>query len=129
MIGALLFCIALAWLGPRLGIPTGGAGSGQTELGAAKVEEVYSKLGGEPGKAPVVMFTASWCPVCTGLEKELERQGIPYLAVDVEKNPLGARYFLAIAGSGSGVPVTLAGSKVILGFQPDRIREALNLPS
>lgn len=131
MVAALLFCIVLAWLGPRL---TGGLsgpaedGNGQTEIGAAKVEEVYSKLGGEAGKAPVVMFSTSWCPVCTGLQKELKRQGIPFLVVDVEKDELAARYFIALVGASSGVPVTLAGSKVILGFQPDRIRTALGLP-
>lgn len=120
----LIGCIALAWFAPRNANTPGGV-----EIGPEKVRGAYALLGGEAGKPPVVMFVTDWCPVCKALERELAQQGISFVRANVEKDAQAAQLYSALLGGSSpGVPVTLAGKKLILGFQPGAVRAELGLP-
>ena len=79
-------------------------------------QQMFETLGGLAGSKPVTMFVTSWCPVCRGLEQELEALGINYITVDVEKNRDAAMYYAKILqGKTNAVPVTIVGPDVVLG--------------
>ena len=71
----------------------------------------------------VEVFVTSWCPYCNQLESFLKKENIPYTRYDVERDAKGAEIFEKIGGA--GVPVARVGNKVIHGYDPERILEAL----
>ncbi len=80
-----------------------------------------------PSEAPakkVEIFVTSWCGYCKRLETFLKENNIEYKRYDVEKDPKGAAIFAQIGGE--GVPVSRVGNKVVQGFDPDAILEALH---
>ena len=89
---------------------------------------MFHALGGEPGTPPVTVFLTGWCPYCRALEDDLKRAGVKYAHADIEKNDAAGRYFAEIARElGPGIPVTVVGEKVIQGYAPERIFEALGM--
>src|SRR3989442_5180272 len=40
--------------------------------------------------APVVVYGTSWCAATQIIRRHLERLGVPYRYVDIERNPAGA---------------------------------------
>ena len=84
-----------------------------------------------PGPAPydpaahgeIVLLTTPGCVHCARAERYLARHGFPYREQDVGDRAGGA----LLAGSGAvGVPVLLVGDETVQGFDPLRIRAALN---
>lgn len=71
----------------------------------------------------VVMYTTSWCPYCTKARKFLRAAEVPFTEYDVEKSPQAYAEYERI--SGRGVPVLKIGTQVIQGFDPARIRQAI----
>jgi len=78
------------------------------------------------GRAPsprIRVYKAAGCGRCRQLERWLEQQRLPYLALDVERNRRAAREFQRYGGR--GVPLVVVGEEVIQGFHPQRILRRL----
>jgi len=62
----------------------------------------------------VVIYTATWCGVCTKAKQYFRDRNIPYIAYDVEKSPTGQVDFKSLRGK--SVPILIVGSKRMNGF-------------
>lgn len=87
-----------------------------------------SSVGGSTGSAAgqsVVVYITSTCPVCIRAVRFMEKQGIPFVAKDINKEPAAARELAKkAAASGmriTGVPVFDVGGKLVKGFDPRQL--------
>jgi len=62
----------------------------------------------------VVMYSASWCGICTKAKRYFEAHGIPYKEYDVERSEKGRADYQRL--NASGVPVILVGKSRMDGF-------------
>ena len=78
-----------------------------------------------PGQAPVrpaqkglqrefVVYGTTTCPYCKGLRADLDRRGISYRFIDVDRNAEGRAKMKAMGAD--GVPFTTAGGKTYSGY-------------
>ena len=75
---------------------------------------------------PVTMFVTSWCPVCTALEKTFKNSNISYAKADVESNrDAMLHYQKLVRGRTAGVPATLVGDELFMGFDTANIVKAI----
>ena len=65
-------------------------------------------------RAPVRIFTASWCGYCRKAKAQLAARSVPFQEIDVEGSESGRREFSELGGR--GVPVILVGSQRMDGF-------------
>ncbi|WP_374013393.1 glutaredoxin family protein [Pseudoxanthomonas koreensis] len=65
------------------------------------------------GDKDIVMLVADWCGYCRKQQGDFERAGVRYRALDVDTDA-GDRAMRAIGAS--GVPVTVAGQAVVIGY-------------
>ena len=75
-------------------------------------------------KKDVEIFVTSWCPYCKKLEKFLDEKSITYKKYDVEQDPTARSKYNQLKTS-EGVPVIKIGSKVLQGFDPAQVLDAL----
>ena len=75
-------------------------------------------------EADVVLYATSWCPYCKKARGFLKAANIPYTEYDIEKSPEAYKEYQRL--SGRGVPVLRIGDTVIQGYDPIRIRSAIN---
>lgn len=54
----------------------------------------------------LTIYSTVWCGYCTRLKRQLEREGVPFLAVDIEDDP-DAAAFVKRANDGSQTVPTL----------------------
>jgi mycoredoxin len=52
----------------------------------------------------LTMYSTSWCGYCHRLKSQLDREGIAYDAVDIEKDPASAEYVMSVNGGNQTVP-------------------------
>ena len=52
----------------------------------------------------LTMYSTSWCGYCYRLKSQLEREGIAYEVVDIERDPAAAEYVMGINGGNQTVP-------------------------
>ncbi|RCK70955.1 MULTISPECIES: mycoredoxin [Desertihabitans] len=52
----------------------------------------------------ITMYTTSWCGFCARLKTQLDRQGIGYDEVDIERTPAAADTVTEINGGNRTVP-------------------------
>jgi mycoredoxin len=52
----------------------------------------------------LTMYSTSWCGYCHRLKSQLDREGISYDVVDIERNPAAARYVMSVNGGNQTVP-------------------------
>jgi glutaredoxin len=69
------------------------------------------------------MYSTTWCGYCAKTRTYLRRNGIPFEDRDVELTDSGNKEYNALGGG--GVPILLVHDKVIRGYKPDAIDEAL----
>lgn len=62
----------------------------------------------------VVMYSASWCPVCKQAKRYFRDQRIDYTEYDIETSARGKRDFETLGGG--GVPIILVGRQRLNGF-------------
>lgn len=62
----------------------------------------------------VIMYSASWCGVCTTAKNYFKQKDIPYKEYDVETSAKGRKDFKRLRGK--GVPIILIGKKRMDGF-------------
>jgi len=72
----------------------------------------------------VELFVTSWCGYCKMLEDILDKKGIPYTTYDVEMDEDAAKIYHDLKGR--GVPLVRVGSKVVYGYDPDRVLSYVN---
>lgn len=50
------------------------------------------------------MYSTSWCGYCHRLKSQLDREGISYDIVDIERDPTAARFVMSVNGGNQTVP-------------------------
>lgn len=75
--------------------------------------------------AKVTVYTASWCPWCHKVMDFLKDNGVEFEAKDVENREYAQE---AMEKSGqAGIPVTLVGEEVVVGFDVAKLKQLLKL--
>lgn len=74
-------------------------------------------------KAPVVLFTASWCGYCKKARQYFIANQIPFKEVDIERSIVGYQEYKKLGGR--GVPLFKIGDHVIQGYDRTTINSAL----
>jgi alkyl hydroperoxide reductase subunit F len=78
--------------------------------------------------AGVKVYTTENCPYCRMVQAFLRKQGVEYEIVDVGKDREAAREMIQISGQ-RGVPVTVSGNEMVVGFDAKRLREIFGTPA
>jgi len=52
----------------------------------------------------LTMYSTSWCGYCHRLKSQLDRAGIAYDVVDIEREPAAAEYVMSVNGGNQTVP-------------------------
>ncbi|MCC6751335.1 MAG: hypothetical protein IT371_27020 [Deltaproteobacteria bacterium] len=100
-----------------------GTAAGGTAGGAAA---------GAQAKPKAVIFTTAWCPSCKSAKAYFAQRGIPFLELDVEKNPEAAQQYAAIQQRyrlrQGVVPLIVINGRVFQGFSAQQVEAALAQP-
>ncbi len=88
------------------------------ELKDERIERLQSD------ETDVEVFTTPTCPYCTKLKNWLDEQGIDYTEHNVAEDREQAMRMIQRTGQ-RGVPQTFVGDTTIVGFDPNRIQQAL----
>lgn len=72
----------------------------------------------------IKVYSVEWCGPCQKVKKYLDSKSIPYEVVTVADAKEDRDIVLEVSGQRS-VPVTVIGEEVILGFDKQKIDEAL----
>ena len=57
-----------------------------------------------PEAGTVTMFSTSWCGYCRRLKSQLDREGIAFTEVDIERDPQSARFVEQVNRGNQTVP-------------------------
>jgi mycoredoxin len=52
----------------------------------------------------LTMYSTSWCGYCHRLKSQLDREGIAYQVVDIERDDSAAEYVMSVNGGNQTVP-------------------------
>lgn len=52
----------------------------------------------------LTMYSTSWCGYCYRLKSQLDREGIAYDVVDIERDPAAAEFVMSVNGGNQTVP-------------------------
>jgi mycoredoxin len=52
----------------------------------------------------LTMYSTSWCGYCHRLKSQLDREGIAYEVVDIERDDTAAEYVMSVNGGNQTVP-------------------------
>jgi len=52
----------------------------------------------------LTMYSTTWCGYCYRLRTQLDREGIDYTVVDIERDPEAADYVMSVNGGNQTVP-------------------------
>jgi mycoredoxin len=55
----------------------------------------------------LTMYTTTWCGFCKRLKKQLAREGIEMVEIDIEEDPAAAEFVMAVNGGNATVPVVV----------------------
>jgi mycoredoxin len=55
----------------------------------------------------MTMYTTSWCGFCRRLKSQLDREGIGYVEVDIERDPSAAAIVTKVNGGDRTVPTVV----------------------
>lgn len=74
----------------------------------------------------VTVYRTSWCAFCHTEMQWLDRLGIPYVAKDIEADPVAHEELMKkINGDFRGVPVTDVAGDIILGFDRPKLQASI----
>ena len=54
--------------------------------------------------ATLTMYSTTWCGYCRRLKTLLDREGIAYVEVDIERDPSAADFVMSVNGGNQTVP-------------------------
>jgi glutaredoxin len=88
----------------------------------------YSKANDIKSKKPVkqktvMMYSTSWCGVCTNARNYMRSNNIRFTELDIEKNNTAQAEYKKLGGK--GVPLILVGSQKMSGFSSSRLESML----
>jgi len=72
----------------------------------------------------VDLFLTDWCPYCVKMERFLKKKGIPYNRYNIERSSRAKSEYNKIGGG--GIPVVRVGDRIIRGYDPDAVVDALD---
>ncbi|MFB6159207.1 MAG: glutaredoxin family protein [Candidatus Nanohalobium sp.] len=72
----------------------------------------------------IEVFTTPTCPYCAKVKQWLEENNYEYTEINVAEDQEEARRMIMRTGQ-RGVPQTFVGDQEIIGFQPGKIKEAI----
>jgi mycoredoxin len=52
----------------------------------------------------LTMYSTTWCGYCHRLKSQMDREGIAYAVIDIERNPDAAEYVESVNGGNQTVP-------------------------
>ncbi|WP_225846256.1 mycoredoxin [Streptomyces sp. HPF1205] len=55
----------------------------------------------------VTMYSTTWCGYCRRLKSQLDREGIAYTEIDIERDPASAKFVEQANGGNQTVPTVL----------------------
>ena len=88
------------------------------------IDETLARSTGLPvKKGKVVVYSTTWCGVCTKAKKWLRANKVSFREYDVEKSPKGQRDYKRLKGR--GVPIIMVGRQRMNGFSSSRMTEML----
>jgi len=73
----------------------------------------------------VKIYTTAACHYCRQAKEYLTEKGVEFEAVDVSSDPQALQEMKKVSGGARSVPVISIGEKVIIGFEPELLDEAL----
>jgi glutaredoxin len=118
--------------GPTLataGSSSAGANANPSATATGPIADNGNGTGLDQGRPTVIIYGAEWCGPCHQAASYLKRKGIPFVEKDIEKDPQAAREMqskLKSAGIRTGsIPVIDVRGKVMVGFNPNSVDEAL----
>jgi glutaredoxin len=101
----------------------------RTEVARRQREEAFARQAAGPARAPVVLYSTTWCTYCKQARAYLEKRNIAYEEKDIEADP-DALAELTHKAQGTriklgSVPVLDVKGTLIQGFNPRQIDELL----
>jgi mycoredoxin len=57
--------------------------------------------------APIIVYSTRWCGHCQRLTRQLQREGIAYLQVDIEEQPAAAEVVTRVNNGAQTVPTVV----------------------
>ncbi|WLD69095.1 MULTISPECIES: glutaredoxin family protein [Pseudomonas] len=92
-----------------------------------KVERLFnpSQVVSEQTRASahVVLYATQWCGYCKQIRRFLDQKGIPYQALDIEKDAQARLAYEALGGG--GIPFVAVNGTLIREYSPEKIMAAL----
>ena len=76
-----------------------------------------------PSWHKVKLYMTSWCPYCQRMIQYFEDNNIDYVAYDIEKDKKAGNEFRNYGGT--GIPLVVVGKTVISGYDPEKVKAAL----
>lgn len=64
----------------------------------------------------IEIFCKAGCPYCAALKLALDRDGVPYVEHDVQRDPEARQRMLQLNGNRRNVPTMVKGSEVTVGY-------------
>jgi len=55
----------------------------------------------------LTIYSTPWCGYCHRLMKQLDRAGVAYTSVDIERDPSAADYVMSVNGGNQTVPTVV----------------------
>ncbi|MBA3618055.1 MAG: mycoredoxin [Acidothermales bacterium] len=55
----------------------------------------------------LTIYSTPWCGYCHRLMKQLDREGVEYTSVDIERDPASAEFVTAVNGGNQTVPTVV----------------------
>ncbi|KAF1032595.1 MAG: hypothetical protein GAK37_00405 [Pseudomonas sp.] len=92
-----------------------------------KIERVFNpaQVASEQTRANarVVLYATEWCGYCKQIRRFLDQKGIPYQALDIEKDADALKAYQALGGG--GIPFVDVNGTLIRDYNPQAIMAAL----
>lgn len=60
-----------------------------------------------PAAGTITMYSTTWCGYCRRLKAQLNREGIPFTEVDIERAPAAAEFVMSVNGGNQTVPTVV----------------------
>ena len=77
--------------------------------------------------AKVILYSTPWCAFCKTEKQWLDSQGVSYTNKDIESDEEAKNELLdKLGGEFRGVPTTVIGDEVIVGFDRPKLQAALD---
>ena len=85
---------------------------------------------GVNGNGQLTIYSTVWCGYCTRLKRQLEREGVPFVNVDIEHDPAAAAFVEQANGGSQTVPtVQLPNGTTMTNPTLAQLREGLAQPA